>query len=85
MRLHGRGGYPEVVCELRHKLFDFVLYINETSFFLARQTIVSARHSGMAPWREALFAWLSCNAQAASDYFKIPSNRVIELDAQIEI
>ncbi len=63
--------------------FEFVM--NETSFFLARQTILSARRSGMAAWREVIFAWLNRNAQAASDYFKIPPNRVIELGTQIEI
>jgi len=64
---------------------DFEFQMNETSFFLARQTIVSAHRSGMAPWREVLFAWLNRNAQAASDYFKIPPNRVVELGTQIEI
>jgi len=88
--LHAQRGFQDAVdiqglfadCA---QFYDFEFQMNETSFFLARQTIVSARHSGMAPWREVLFAWLSRNAQAASDYFKIPPNQVIELGAQIEI
>ncbi|MBS0475480.1 MAG: potassium transporter Kup [Proteobacteria bacterium] len=57
----------------------------ETSYFLARQTLVSARNPGMAVWREKLFAWMMRNAESAMQFFKLPSNRVIELGSQIEI
>ena len=57
----------------------------ETSFFIARQTVISAPGSGMAPWREHLFVMLSRNARAAADYYQIPPNRVIELGTQVEI
>jgi KUP system potassium uptake protein len=57
----------------------------ETSFFIARQTVIPTVGSGMALWREAVFAAMSRNARDAADYFRVPSNRVIELGTQIEI
>ncbi|MES2537451.1 MAG: potassium transporter Kup [Pseudomonadota bacterium] len=56
-----------------------------TSFFIARQTVISTVGGGMAMWRESVFAALSRNARDAADYFRIPTNRVIELGAQVEI
>ncbi|MCG2585748.1 potassium transporter Kup [Massilia sp. TS11] len=57
----------------------------ETSFFIARQTVVSAPEGGMAPWRERLYVAMSRNARGAADYYQIPTNRVIELGTQVEI
>ena len=57
----------------------------ETSFFIARQTVISTPGEGMMPWREHLFATMSRNARDAADYFRIPTNRVIELGTQVEI
>jgi KUP system potassium uptake protein len=58
----------------------------DTSFFLARQTLIaSARTPGMAVWREKLFAWMLRNAESAMEFFKLPTNRVVELGSQVEI
>lgn len=57
----------------------------ETSFFIARQTVISTPGKGMAPWREHLYVMMSRNARAAADYYQIPPNRVIELGTQVEI
>jgi KUP system potassium uptake protein len=57
----------------------------ETSFFIARQTVIPTPGTGMMPWREHLFATMSRNARDAADYFHIPTNRVIELGTQVEI
>ena len=57
----------------------------ETSYFISRQTIISTPGSGMASWRESLFVTMSRNARDAADYYQIPSNRVIEVGAQVEI
>ena len=57
----------------------------ETSFFIARQTVISAPGGGMAPWREHLYVAMSRNARSAADYYQIPPNRVIELGTQIAI
>ncbi len=56
-----------------------------TSFFMSRQTIVPTQARGMALWREKLFAAMSRNAGSATDFFRIPTNRVVELGTQIEI
>lgn len=57
----------------------------ETSFFIARQTLISTPGTGMASWRERLFVTMSRNARGAADYYQIPANRVIELGTQVEI
>jgi len=58
----------------------------ETSFFLSRQTLVPMPDEpGMAFWREKLFAAMSRNATSATVFFKIPSNRVVELGTRIEL
>ena len=57
----------------------------ETSFFIARQTVIAAPGAGMALWREALYATMARNARDAADYLKIPPNRVLELGTQVEI
>ena len=59
----------------------------DTSFFLSRETVVpvAATPSGMAFWREKLFAMMARNAGNAADYFKLPANRVIELGTKVEI
>ncbi len=57
----------------------------ETSFFLARQTLLASARPGMAMWRERLFAWMLRNAESAMEFFKLPTNRVVELGSQVEI
>ena len=57
----------------------------DTSFFLARQTLLVSARPGMAIWRERLFAWMLRNAESAMEFFKLPTNRVIELGSQVEI
>ena len=57
----------------------------KTSFFLSRQTLIAAKKPGMAIWREKLFAWMLRNAASAMEFFRLPSNRVVELGSQVEI
>jgi len=65
----------------------------ETSYFLSRQRLVPGPVAGrtpsgperMATWRERLFAAMVRNAADSADYFKLPTNRVAELGAQIEL
>ena len=57
----------------------------KTSFFLSRQTLIAAKNPGMAVWREKLFAWMLRNAASAMEFFRLPSNRVVELGSQVEI
>jgi KUP system potassium uptake protein len=56
-----------------------------TSFFLSRQTLIASKLPGMAIWREKMFAWMLRNAANAMEFFKLPSNRVVELGSQVEI
>lgn len=56
-----------------------------TSFFISRAMIVSGPNPGMIKWRERLFVALSKNAMNAADFFKIPTNRVIEMGTRVEI
>ena len=55
----------------------------DTSFFLGRETLIPKLKSDMAYWRELLFVAMFRNAGSATAYFRIPSNRVVELGAQI--
>ena len=57
----------------------------DTSYFLARQTLIASSRPGMAIWREKLFAWMVRNAESAMQFFRLPTNRVIELGSQLEI
>ncbi|MXP24644.1 potassium transporter Kup [Altererythrobacter indicus] len=56
-----------------------------TSFFLSRQTLLAAEKPGMMIWREKLFAWMMRNAATPMDFFRLPTNRVVELGSQIAI
>ncbi len=56
-----------------------------TSYFLSRDTIVPTIGSGMAQWREKLFAQMHRNASATADFLKLPNNAVVELGSKIEI
>ncbi|MBI2308781.1 MAG: potassium transporter Kup [Rhodocyclales bacterium] len=55
----------------------------DTSFFLGRETLIPRLGSEMALWREKLFVAMFRNAGSATAFFKIPSNRVVELGTQI--
>jgi KUP system potassium uptake protein len=61
------------------------LELMETSFFISRQNVIPRVGSGMALWRETLYAAMSRNSRDAADYYRVPANRVIELGTQVEI
>jgi KUP system potassium uptake protein len=57
-----------------------------TSFFLGRQKLIaSKKHPGMPLWREKLFAWMLKSSESAMEFFKLPTNRVVELGSQLQI
>lgn len=83
---YGFKDEPDIPAVLAYcNLHDLPFEMMETSFFIARQTVISTPGQGMQPWREHLFVTLSRNARGAADYYQIPSNRVIELGTQVEI
>jgi KUP system potassium uptake protein len=58
----------------------------DTSFFFGRENLVTKKSQPLMPrWREKLFIALSKNAYSATAFFRIPSNRVVELGTQVEI
>ncbi|MBA9032932.1 KUP system potassium uptake protein [Rhizobium leguminosarum] len=59
--------------------------IMSTSFFLSRRTIIPSKKGGMPFWQDRLFIALSRNASNATDYFGLPSGRVVELGLQTSI
>jgi KUP system potassium uptake protein len=56
-----------------------------TSYFLSRDVVTPTLGSGMAPWREKLFAAMHHNAAAAAGFLNLPANAVIELGSKVEI
>jgi KUP system potassium uptake protein len=57
----------------------------DTSYFLSRDIVMPSLGKGMALWREKLFASMHRNASAAADFLNLPTNRVVELGAKVEI
>jgi KUP system potassium uptake protein len=66
-------------------LCDGAFDMMHTSFFLSRQTLLASAKPGMAIWREKLFSWMLRNAASAMEFFRLPTNRVVELGSQVEI
>ena len=56
-----------------------------TSYFLSRDVVIPTLGSGMAPWREKLFAQMHHNASGAAGFLNLPTNAVVELGSKIEI
>jgi KUP system potassium uptake protein len=88
-RIQVRYGFaqdPNVPAVLqRCKELGLPISMMDTSFFLSRETLISTIRPGMARWRERLFISMAKNAVSATDFFKIPANRVVELGTQIEL
>ena len=59
--------------------------LEKTSFFLSREVVVPKLAPPMMLWRELYFIWMLRNAQSATDFFRIPTNRVVELGTLVEI
>jgi KUP system potassium uptake protein len=74
---------PEALALLHNRSFQ--LDDMETSYFLSRDIVIPTIGSGMAGWREKLFAGMHRNASAAADYLSLPTNRVVELGSKLEI
>jgi KUP system potassium uptake protein len=89
-RLVARYGFKEqpnvpVALEQGLKLLEMPFDMMMISFFVSRERILHSVGDGMMPWREKLFISMSRNTSAVSDFFQIPTNRVVEMGSQIEI
>ncbi|WP_448190725.1 potassium transporter Kup [Azospirillum sp. sgz301742] len=88
-RLTVRYGFsqePNIPKALRLcKAFGLEFDLMATSFFLGRETLIPRMNPAMAQWREKLFVVMSRTAVSATDFFKIPPNRVVELGTQVQL
>ena len=88
MRVHyGFAESPNVprVLAAAAERMGFAFNMMDISFFLGREKLVPSKRPHMSGIRERLFIWLQRNAVSATDFFRIPSNRVVELGAQVEV
>ena len=70
-------------CQVRGMDFDDILH---ATFFFGRETVISTpEESGIARWREHIFAWMKKNASSAVEYYEIPQDRVVEIGGRYEI
>jgi KUP system potassium uptake protein len=74
---------PEIL--RRCEPYGLAIQPGQVSYYLGRETILVTGKSGLARWRKRLFILLSRNARPATDFFRLPPNRVVELGSQIEI
>ena len=83
---YGFKNDPDVPRALQHiKNRGCELEAMTTSYFLSRDVVIPTLGSGMAPWREKLFAQMHHNASGAADFLNLPNNAVVELGSKIEI
>ena len=59
--------------------------IMSTSFFLSRRSLKPAAHSGMPRWQDRIFIGLAKSASDATDFFQIPTGRVVEVGTQVTV
>jgi len=59
--------------------------IMSTSFFLSRRSLKASAHSGMPAWQDRLFIGLARSANDATDFFQIPTGRVVEVGTQVAV
>ncbi len=74
---------PKAVATARRE--GFALDIMSTSFFLSRRSIQPAREPAMPLWQDKLFIFLARSAFDASSYFRLPTDRVVEIGTQVVI
>ena len=72
-----------ILAMARRRGLDFD--IMQTSFFLGRRTIKASAKSGMPMWQDNLYIKLTRSAANATDFFHIPTGRVVELGSQITV
>lgn len=74
---------PELLklCEEKGLKFD----MEHATFFLGRETLIASNRTEMPKWQEKIFAFMAQNAQRATDYFKIPSDKAIEIGTVVDM
>lgn len=74
---------PKIFDQCRRK--DLNVDMGATSFFLSRRSLRPTTQSEMPGWQERLFIWLAGTAEDATEYFRIPSDRVVEVGTQVMV
>jgi KUP system potassium uptake protein len=74
---------PKIIEHCRRK--DLNIEMSATSFFLSRRSLKPTLKSEMPRWQERLFIWLAGRAEDATEYFRIPSDRVVEVGTQVMV
>jgi KUP system potassium uptake protein len=74
---------PRALAECGARQLHFAMM--ETSFFVGRVTIVAAKAARFSALRRQVFEVMHRNALAATEFFRIPPDRVVELGAQVEV
>ncbi|MCI0452994.1 MAG: potassium transporter Kup [Candidatus Latescibacteria bacterium] len=88
-RVTARYGFYEMphVPKVLRRCRDQGLLVDpsDVTYVMSRETLIATRRHGMALWRERLFAFLARNSSLASDTFRIPARRVLQVGAEIEL
>jgi KUP system potassium uptake protein len=74
---------PKIIEHCRRK--DLNIDLADTSFFLSRRSLMTTLKSEMPHWQERMFIWLAGRAEDATQYFRIPNDRVVEVGTQIMV
>jgi KUP system potassium uptake protein len=62
------------------------LQLDDVTYYVGHETVIhDDSGSGLPVWQEVLFAWMERNAEHVTDYFKLPTNCVVEIGRQIGI
>jgi KUP system potassium uptake protein len=87
LRLHfgfmEKPDVPKALVSARQQGLSFD--IMSTTFFLSRRTVRPGPRSGMPRWQDKLFVFLTQNANDASSYFQLPTDRVVEIGTQVAV
>jgi KUP system potassium uptake protein len=78
-----RPNVPKALAIARKQGWQFD--IMSTSFFLSRRSVRPDQRSGMPPWQDRLYIFLAHNADDASSYFQLPTDRVVEIGTQVTV
>jgi KUP system potassium uptake protein len=78
-----RPNVPKALAVARKQGWQFD--IMSTSFFLSRRSVRPDARSGMPAWQDRLYIFLAQNADDASSYFQLPTDRVVEIGTQVTV
>jgi KUP system potassium uptake protein len=77
---------PNLDRDMRTCLYnDESLFGEDVAFFMGHESVIPTRGTGMAIWREHIYAWMKRNAGSAIDFYRVPAHKVMEIGGQYEI